>query len=157
MSTTTRLSVRINGNEYQVHEGQNVVDVIKEQNIDIPHICYHPNLGTIQTCDTCMVEINGELVRSCATKVAPGMNIETESLAAKAAQVEAMDRILENHQLYCTVCDNNNGNCRIHNTVEMMGIEHQSRPYQPKPYEVDMSHPFYRYDPDQCILYVANV
>lgn len=152
MSTTTKLSVRINGNEYQANEGQNVVDVIKDQSIDIPHICYHPNLGTIQTCDTCMVEINGELVRSCATKVAAGMDIKTKSPAAKAAQLEAMDRILENHQLYCTVCDNNNGNCRIHNTVEMMEIEHQSRPYQSKPYEVDMSHPFYRYDPDQCIL-----
>jgi len=63
-----------------------------------------------------------------------------------------MDRILENHLLYCTVCDNNNGNCRVHNTAEMMGVEHQTRPYRSKGYEVDMSHPFYRYDPDQCIL-----
>jgi formate dehydrogenase major subunit len=152
MSTTTKLLVRINGQEYQVAHGQNIVDVIKGNDIEIPHICYHPNLGTIQTCDTCMVEVDGKLVRSCATKVAAGMNIETKSPAAKAAQVEAMDRILENHQLYCTVCDNNNGNCRIHNTVEMMQIEHQKYPYQPKPYEVDMSHPFYRYDPNQCIL-----
>jgi hypothetical protein len=30
--------------------------------------------------------------------------------------------------------------------------EHQQIPYKPKPYEVDMSNPFYRYDPDQCIL-----
>jgi formate dehydrogenase major subunit len=152
MGTTTKLSVWINGKEYEATEGQNVIDVIKEQGIDIPHVCYHPNLGTIQTCDTCMVEIDGKLVRSCATKVAAGMQVETASLAAKAAQVEAMDRILENHQLYCTVCDNNNGNCRIHNTVEMMQIEHQKYPYKSKPYEVDMSHPFYRYDPDQCIL-----
>ena len=33
-----------------------------------------------------------------------------------------------------------------------MGIEHQTRPFRSKGYEVDMSHPFYRYDPDQCIL-----
>ena len=31
-------------------------------------------------------------------------------------------------------------------------VEHQEIPYKPKPYEVDMSNPFYRYDPDQCIL-----
>ena len=64
-----------------------------------------------------------------------------------------MDRILENHLLYCTVCDNNNGNCKVHNTVHMMGIEEQKYPYEPKvsACEVDMSHPFYRYDPNQCI------
>lgn len=65
-----------------------------------------------------------------------------------------MDRLLENHLLYCTVCDNNNGNCTLHNTAEMMGIEHQKYPYTPKEdpsCAVDMSHPFYRYDPNQCI------
>jgi formate dehydrogenase major subunit len=34
----------------------------------------------------------------------------------------------------------------------MLAVEHQEIPYRPKPYEVDMSNPFYRYDPDQCIL-----
>lgn len=35
----------------------------------------------------------------------------------------------------------------------MMGIKSQKYPYRPKvdPDEVDMSHPFYRYDPNQCI------
>src|SRR5699024_10379028 len=61
-------------------------------------------------------------------------------------------RILENHELYCTVCDFNNGDCTIHNTVAEFGLEHQSRPFTPKPYEEDHSSKFYRYDPDQCIL-----
>lgn len=64
-----------------------------------------------------------------------------------------MDRILANHLLYCTVCDNNNGNCIVHNTTEKMGIEHQKYPFTPKTDAsgVDYSHPFYRYDPNQCI------
>jgi len=61
-------------------------------------------------------------------------------------------RFLGNHMLYCTVCDNNNGNCTVHNTTRLLQVEHQQIPYKPKPYEVDMSNPFYRYDPDQCIL-----
>ncbi len=54
--------------------------------------------------------------------------------------------------LYCTVCDNNNGNCTVHNTTKLMAVEHQKIPFKTKPYEVDNSNPFYRYDPDQCIL-----
>jgi len=99
-----------------------------------------------------MVEIDGELVRACGTTVSFGMNVSTKSDLARQAQTEAFDRILSNHQLYCTVCDNSNGNCTVHNTTKLLAIEHQSIPYSPKPYEVDNSNPFYRYDPDQCIL-----
>ncbi len=99
-----------------------------------------------------MVEVDGKLVRACATHVAPGMNVSTISARAVAAQREAFDRILGNHMLYCTVCDNNNGNCTVHNTTKLMAVEHQKIPFETKPYEVDNSNPFYRYDPDQCIL-----
>ena len=50
------------------------------------------------------------------------------------------------------MCDNNNGNCTVHNTTKLLGIEHQQIPFKPKPYEVDKTNPFYRYDPSQCIL-----
>ena len=99
-----------------------------------------------------MVEVDGKLVRACGTMAADGMNVVTSSPRADAAQREAFDRILGNHMLYCTVCDNNNGNCTVHNTTKLLAVEHQEIPYKPKPYEVDMSNPFYRYDPDQCIL-----
>ena len=99
-----------------------------------------------------MVEVDGKLVRACATTVAAGMHVSTKSTGAAAAQREAFDRILGNHLLYCTVCDNNNGNCTVHNTTKLLAIEHQQIPFRTKPYEVDSTNPFYRYDPDQCIL-----
>ena len=62
-----------------------------------------------------------------------------------------MNRILYNHNLYCTICDKNNGNCEVHNATKAFGIEHQKYEFTPKPYELDASNPFYQYDPDQCI------
>ncbi len=118
----------------------------------VPQLCYHEQMGPIQTCDTCMVEVDGKLVRACATEVIAGMRVESESARADRAQREAMDRVLGNHDLYCTVCDNSNGNCVIHNSVHEMQVKHQERPYLTKPYPQDHSNPFYRYDPDQCIL-----
>ena len=145
--------ININGVSYDVAEGATILDTINQNNIPHPQICHVPSVDPIKTCDTCIVEVDGQLVRSCSTKASDGMNIQLTSEKAKAAQTEAMDRLLENHLLYCTVCDNNNGNCTLHNTAELMEIEHQKYPYQPKvePHEVDMSHPFYRYDPNQCI------
>ncbi|WP_408007627.1 formate dehydrogenase subunit alpha [Pseudalkalibacillus sp. A8] len=150
------LAIQIDGKEFNAKEGQSIFEVAKSQSdLYIPGICsYQPDLGigVIQTCDTCMVDVDGEIVRACATKVESEMKVSTLSDRAKAAQLEGMQRILKNHELYCTVCDNNNGNCEVHNTAEHLGIEHQKYEFTPKPYPPDNSHPFYRYEPDQCIL-----
>src|SRR5262249_41022638 len=119
--------------------------------VALPQVCYHPQLGPIQTCDTCIVEVNGALTRACATSVADGMSVSTTGPSV-AARREAFDRILRIHQLYCTVCDNNNGNCTVHNPPNPAAIAHQKSPSAPKPFPVDNSPPFYPYDPSQCIL-----
>src|SRR5213594_1676284 len=148
----TVLKVAIDGVVQEAQPGELLIDLINRTGGSVPHVCYHPQLGPVQTCDTCMVEENGRLVRACAIRVADGMSISTKSATASAAQVEAFDRILSNHLLYCTVCDNNNGNCTVHNTTKLLAVEHQRIPFQPKPYAVDNTNPFYRYDPSQCIL-----
>ncbi|HSJ37427.1 MAG TPA: formate dehydrogenase subunit alpha [Planococcus sp. (in: firmicutes)] len=147
------MSININGATYEFKEGQTILQVVNEQKILHPQICYMPEVDPIETCDTCIMEVNGELKRACSTKAIAGMDVQLASPRAKEAQTEAMDRILENHLLYCTVCDNNNGNCKVHNTVDMMEIEHQKYPFEPKCTvdEVDLTNPFYRYDPNQCI------
>lgn len=147
-----KIKVKINGVTAEAEGSQSVLQYLSDSSIEIPHVCYHPSLGPIETCDTCIVEVNGELVRSCSTSLKDRDVINTVSPDVKKAQTMAMDKILYNHELYCTVCDYNNGSCEIHNTVKAMKINHQSIPFDQKPYEEDNSHPFYRYDPDQCIL-----
>jgi len=147
------MSIKINGSLTEFEQGKTILQVLNEQKILHPQICYMPELDPIETCDTCIVEVDGKLVRSCSTTAVAGMDVQLTSPRAKEAQTEAMDRILENHLLYCTVCDNNNGNCKVHNTVDMMEVEHQKYPFEPKCTvdEVDLTNPFYRYDPNQCI------
>jgi formate dehydrogenase major subunit len=150
--SSAEVGVVIDGSSHAARQGERLVDLINRVGLKLSQVCYHPQLGPIQTCDTCLVEINGQLVRACATTVSDGMSVTIASSKAHAARQEAFDRILGNHMLYCTVCDNNNGNCTVHNTTKLLAIEHQQIPFKPKPYAVDNSNPFYRYDPDQCIL-----
>src|SRR6267154_4875019 len=97
----TTIRVTVDGSLTEAKSGELLVDLINHTGAKIPQVCYHPQLGPIQTCDTCMVEVDGQLVRACATHVAPGMNVSTTSSIAVAAQREAFDRILGNHMLYC--------------------------------------------------------
>src|SRR4051812_8493444 len=103
-------AITLNGCVSEVRNGERLIDVINRAGVELAQVCYHPQLGPIRTCDTCMVDADGRLDRACAVVVADGMTVSTNAPAAAAAQREAFDRVLGNHLLYCTVCDNNNGN-----------------------------------------------
>lgn len=141
----------LNGNKQQAVTSGSILDYLKETGAEPPNLCYHPDLGALETCDTCIVKVNGEYVRSCSTELKKGDIVETVGDDVHEVQLIAMDRILGNHELYCTVCDFNNGNCEIHNTVKELRISHQETPHESKNAGV-MRNAFYRYDPDQCIL-----
>ncbi len=129
-----------------------LIEFLLEHGVDLPHVCYLAPLGPIETCDTCWVKIDGELVRSCAVRSQDGLVVDSRGGEAERARREGMDRILAKHELYCTVCENNTGDCQLHNTMAAMDIDMQRYAFERKPYRKDESSPFYTYDPDQCIL-----
>ncbi|WP_433744383.1 formate dehydrogenase subunit alpha [Falsibacillus pallidus] len=146
------LHIKLNGADIKATGDQTILDLVNGSSVEVPHVCYHPSLGPIETCDTCLVRVNGEFVRACSTKLKDGDMVDTTSDEVKEAQMIGINRILGNHELYCTVCDYNNGSCEVHNAVRDMHVNHQTIPFSQKPYQEDNSNPFYRYDPDQCIL-----
>ena len=131
---------------------QPLIDFLEHHGKKLPHVCYHPALPPLQTCDVCWVEVDGKQVRGCTLTTQEGMQINSQTATSRAAQEEGMDRILNRHELYCTVCEHNTGDCTLHNTVADMHIPIQYYPYERKPSVKDHSNPFYTYDPDQCIL-----
>jgi formate dehydrogenase major subunit len=150
-------TIHVDGFAIAAQNGEPLIDAINRSAAmrgvtSVPQVCYLEPMGAIGSCDTCMVEIDGTLVRSCEALVGGEQFIVTNSDRADVAQRDAFDRLLENHDLYCTVCDNNNQNCTVHNTTAELDVKHNARPFRKKGYEVDMSNPFYRYDPNQCIL-----
>jgi predicted molibdopterin-dependent oxidoreductase YjgC len=94
---TPTVSITIDARTVAAKEGELLVEAIFREK-EIPHICYHsPLMGPIQTCDTCFVEVDGKLVRSCGTKVASAMQVITDSKRAQDVRAEAFDVILGNH------------------------------------------------------------
>lgn len=147
------LSIRVDGKDFDARSGETILQALIRNGIEVPHVCYQPNLGPIQTCDSCVVEIGGgNFVRACSHIIDAPLKIETKGKNVIAKQEEAVQRMLHNHELYCSVCENNNGDCQLHNAVRELDIEKQVYPFEKKPYQVDDSNPFYIYDPNQCIL-----
>lgn len=145
-------TILFNGERLSGEVNQPLIDFLQQQGKKLPHVCYHPALPPLQSCDVCWVEVDGERVRGCTLRTREGLKVVSESAVLQAAQQEGMDRLLNRHELYCTVCEHNTGDCTLHDTVADMHIPIQYYPYQPKPDSKDHSNPFYTYDPDQCIL-----
>jgi predicted molibdopterin-dependent oxidoreductase YjgC len=100
------VKVTIDDSVHDVRGNERLIDLLNRIGTKLAQVCYHPQLGPIQTCDTCLLETNGQLVRACGTDVSDGMTVSTQSAKTFEAQRQAFDRILSNHVLYCTVCDN---------------------------------------------------
>ncbi|WP_231139220.1 MULTISPECIES: formate dehydrogenase subunit alpha [Pseudomonas] len=151
MSHVNKCTIIFDGQSLSGSADIPLIEFLAAHGIQLPHICYHPSLGALQTCDVCWVENNGQLVRGCTLRTADAMNLTSQGQARKARH-EGVDRILAKHELYCTVCEHNTGDCTLHNTVVDMHLPIQRYEYRPKPFAKDHSNPFYTYDPDQCIL-----
>ena len=152
MSKANDCTIRFDGMPLAGSSDQPLIDFLSGHGIDLPHVCYHRALKPPQTCDVCWVEVDGELQRGCAIRTHDGLSVSSATAFAKAARDEGMDRLLAKHELYCTLCENNTGDCTLHNTMADMEIPIQRYEFKRKPYQKDESNPFYTYDPDQCIL-----
>lgn len=104
----------IDGKEYEARAGQTVIQVIYENNLDLPHFCWHPALPVAGNCRMCLVEIEKmpKLAIACATTVSEGMVVNTQSLNATKGREDVMEFLLINHPLDCPICDEA-GQCKL--------------------------------------------
>ena len=67
------IEISVDDRKVEAFEDEPLIEPINRSGRELAQVCYHPQLGPIETCDTCMVEINGILVRACGTKPERGM------------------------------------------------------------------------------------
>jgi len=93
----------IDGREVRVPEGATVLDAADELGIDIPTLCFHPELEPSTSCMLCVVRVDGReaLVPSCATVATEGMVVESECEAVLAARRTALELLLSEHAGDC--------------------------------------------------------
>lgn len=101
-----KIKIKINGEKILAEAGKSILDVARENKIEIPSLCFHPDVETKQHCNMCLVEILGEnaLKRACSTIVESGMEIITNSKEIEKERKANLDKILEKHLLECNDC-----------------------------------------------------
>ena len=116
------VTFEINGIEVQAPPGSMVIEAADANGIQIPRFCYHKKLSVAANCRMCMVEVEKapKPLPACATPVAEGMKVYTNSATAIAAQKGTMEFLLINHPLDCPVCDQG-GECELQDVAMEYG------------------------------------
>ncbi|MDO8828006.1 NADH-quinone oxidoreductase subunit NuoG [Methylophaga sp.] len=108
------VNIEIDGIPLKVDSSKMIIQAADEAGIDIPRFCYHKNLSIVANCRMCLVEVDNarKALPACATPVANGMKVFTQSEIALQAQRGVMEFLLINHPLDCPICDQG-GECEL--------------------------------------------
>jgi NADH-quinone oxidoreductase subunit G len=108
------VTIEIDGRELAVPKGSMIIQAADRAGIAIPRFCYHEKLAIAANCRMCLVEVekSPKPLPACATPVADGMKVFTQSARALSAQRNVMEFLLINHPLDCPICDQG-GECEL--------------------------------------------
>lgn len=152
MTTTQQQTVTIDGMDVPIEDEENLLDLCRKANVDIPTFCYHSHLSVYGACRLCLVEVEEQgIVASCSTTPRPGMNVRTSSQEIREMRRVALELLLANHDQSCPTCAKSDS-CKLQDLARRLGVDDVrfERTHEPEP--VDHSSPSLVRDPNKCVL-----
>jgi bidirectional [NiFe] hydrogenase diaphorase subunit len=143
----------IDGEEVSALRGQTILEVARENGIDIPTLCHLDGLSDVGACRMCLVEIKGsnKLLPACVATVFEGMEVTTKSERLQKHRRTILEMLFAERNHICSVCVSN-GNCELQSLGQEQGLTHIRLPYRNPELPVDASHERYTVDHNRCIL-----
>jgi NADH-quinone oxidoreductase subunit G len=146
--------ITIDGKTFEAGPRQTIIEVARENGIEIPHFCWHPRLSVAGNCRMCLVEVEKmpKLAIACATQVMDGMVVHTASPKVINAREAVMEFLLINHPLDCPICDEA-GECKLQDYAYEYSIGYsrfeEGKVHKPKRVELG---PHVLLDMERCIM-----
>jgi iron-only hydrogenase group A len=149
------VSIILNGKKIFCNPEHFLIDIAKEHNIDIPHLCLHDRLERTANCRLCIVELeqNGKkrITTSCNIKATEGMIINTHTPKVLEYRRINLELLLANHDLNCPVCPKNL-NCDLQKYSSELMIKEIRFNGSRRITKVDESSHSIRRDNNRCVL-----
>ena len=143
----------IDGQEVSATRGQTILQVARENNIDIPTLCHLEGLTDVGACRLCVVEIKGnnKLFPACVTSIYEGMEVTTDSERLQKHRRMILELLFAERNHICSVCVAN-GHCELQSLAQNQGVTHVRLPYRNPELPVDASHERFILDHNRCIM-----
>ncbi len=149
-----QVNIIIDGKKIKASEGANLLQVAKDNGINIPSLCYHKKLSPTGACRLCVVkmkDVNG-LFMSCTVAVKEGMEIIAFDSELEQTRKHTLDYLLAEHN------DHNDGTYydEFRDWVKHYQLDDSKNRKYPNihkglNYKIDDSSPILAYDGSKCI------
>ncbi len=172
------MKVTIDGKQVKVEGKKTLLEVARENGIDIPSLCDHQRLSPFAGCRLCLVQIKGRrgYLPSCSTYVEDGMEVKTNTPALRKLREQILELILSEHPNACLICTEkencdefkstirkvsettgcvlcpNNGRCQLQDIVKMVRIDRVRFPSLYRDFDLKKNDPFFDRNYNLCIL-----
>ena len=145
-------TITINGKKYEFTNEKNVLTIIRNAGIEVPTLCYQPELSVFGACRLCTVEDDrGRCFASCSEEPRDGMVIYTHTERLRKHRKLIVELLLAAHCRDCTTCDKH-GKCKLQKLAYQLGVNQVRFENHREEQPVDFSSPSIVRDPNKCVL-----
>ena len=145
-------TITINGKKVEFTNEKNLLTIIRNAGIEVPTLCYQPELSIFGACRLCTVEDDrGRCFASCSEEPRDGMVIYTHTERLRKHRKLIIELLLAAHCRDCTTCDKH-GKCTLQKLAYQHGINNVRFDNHREQMKVDFSSPSIVRDPNKCIL-----
>jgi NADH-quinone oxidoreductase subunit G len=150
-------TIRVDGKDYEVEAGDNLLHACLSLGLDLPYFCWHPALGSVGACRQCAVKLfkdpqdtRGALVMACMTPARDGTRISIEDREAREFRASVIEWMMLNHPHDCPVCDEG-GECHLQDMTVMTGHVYRRYRGDKRTFRNQDLGPFVNHEMNRCI------
>jgi NAD-dependent formate dehydrogenase len=147
------ITVTIDGKVIQTDKPKFIIDLARENGIDIPNLCYDKNLAVVSACRLCLVEVEGskKLMTACSTLAKDNMLVHTKTDRLIKHRQRILQMLLDSHPNDCLTCQKS-GECQLQKYSYEYGVKFREHDGARREKLVDDSSPYIIRDDSKCIL-----
>ena len=149
--------IHVDGRDYEVQEGDNLLHALLSLGLDVPYFCWHPALGSVGACRQCAVkefrdehDQHGRLVMSCMTAASDRLRISVGDSEAVAFRASVIEWLMVNHPHDCPVCEEG-GECHLQDMTVMTGHVRRRYRFTKRTHRNQYLGPFLTHEMNRCI------
>ena len=98
-NVTPVFSLEIDGRTLTGRQGQTLLEVCRDNGVEVPTLCYEPKLPGFGACRMCVVEVEGESQPpiSCSREAEAGMKVQTQTPRLRQIRKTNLELIFSDH------------------------------------------------------------
>lgn len=150
------VKIKIEGQEWEVEAGKNLLQAVLDAGQIIPHFCYHEALGPVGACRMCAAQVAPDADKpsrvemTCMSRCSDGMVVSVNEPYVAEFRRQVIEDLMLNHPHDCPVCDEG-GECMLQDMTVLSQHQHRRNRFPKRTWDNQNLGPMIHHEMNRCI------